>query len=39
MSEEMVVLERVAKDLFGCRYSDLDYEDQDFVYCYAQENM
>ena len=39
MSEEMVVLERVAQELFGCRYSDLNYEDQDFVYCYVQENM
>ena len=36
--EEMAVLNRLAKDIFGCRYNDLDYEDRDFVYCYAEDH-
>ena len=39
MPDEMVVLNRVAMEIFGCRYSDLNYEDQDFVYCYVEEHF
>lgn len=36
--EEIKVLDKVAKDLYGCTYSQLDFEKQDEVYILAEEN-
>lgn len=36
--EEMKVLNKVAKDLYGCKFNELDFEDQDEIYCYAEDN-
>ena len=36
--EELKVLNRIAKDLYGCKFSDLDFKDQDAIYCYAEDN-
>lgn len=32
---EMKVLNKIAKEWFGCEFNDLDFEDQDEIYCYA----
>lgn len=37
--EEMEVLDQIANDWFGCEYNELDAEDQDDIYCYAEENI
>lgn len=36
--EELKVLNKVAKEVFGIAYKDLDDEDKDYIYCYAEEN-
>ena len=36
--EEMKVLNKVAKDFYGCKFNDLDFEEQDEIYCYAEDN-
>ena len=36
--EEMKVLNKIAKDFFGCKFKDLDFEEQDEIYCYAEDN-
>lgn len=28
----------VTKDLYGCKFSDLDFEEQDAIYYYAEDN-
>jgi len=35
--EEMKVLNKLAKEIHGCKFSDLDYEEQDEIYCMAEE--
>lgn len=37
--KEMEVLNKVARDWFGCDFDDLDFEDQDQIYCYAEEHI
>ncbi len=37
-NEEMKVLNKIAKDWFGCEFNSLGFEDQDAIYCYAEEN-
>lgn len=37
-AKEMKVLDKIAKEWFGCKFNSLDYEDQDEVYCYAADN-
>lgn len=36
--EEMKVLNKIAKDWHGCKFNDLDFEEQDTIYCYAEDN-
>ena len=36
--EELKVLDKVAKEMFGISFRALDEEDQDAVYCYAADN-
>ena len=36
--DEMKVLNKAAKEIYGCKFSDLDYEEQDEIYCYCEEN-
>lgn len=36
--EEIKVLDRVSKDIYGCKYSELDFEKQDEIYVIAEEN-
>lgn len=36
--ETMKVLNKIAKKMFGCKFNDLDPDDQDAVYCYAEDN-
>jgi hypothetical protein len=36
--EEMKVLNQIAKDWHGCKFNDLDFEEQDAIYCYAEDN-
>ena len=36
--EEMKVLNKIANDWHGCNFSDLDYEEQDMIYCYAEDH-
>ncbi len=36
--EEMKVLNKIAKDWFGCNFTDLGFKEQDQIYCYAEEN-
>lgn len=35
--EEMAVLDKIARDLHGCAFNALDFEEQDALYCYAEE--
>ena len=35
--EEMKVLNKLAKEIYGCKFSDLDFEEQDEIYCMAEE--
>ena len=37
-NEEMYVLNKMAKELFGCYYNQLDDEDKDMLYCIAADN-
>ena len=37
-AEEMKVLNKIAKDWYGCKFKDLNSEEQDEVYCYAEDN-
>lgn len=37
-NKEMKVLNKIANEWFGCDYDNLDYEEQDQIYCYAEEN-
>ena len=36
--EDMKVLNRIAKDWHSCKFNDLDFEEQDAIYCYAEDN-
>ena len=36
--EEMKVLNKIAKDWHGCNFNDLDLEEQDMIYCYAEDH-
>ena len=36
--EEMKVLSRPAKEIYGCKFNDPDFEEQDGIYCYAEDN-
>lgn len=36
--EEMRVLNKLAKKFYGCKFKDLDEEEQDEIYCYAEDN-
>ncbi len=35
--EELKVLNKLAKKTFGCKFAELDFEDQDAVYCMAED--
>ncbi len=35
--EEMKVLEKLAQEIFGMSFDELDDDDQDYVYCMSQE--
>ena len=35
---EMKVLNKIAKEMHGCKFTDLDFEEQDAIYCYAEDN-
>ena len=36
--EEMKVLNKLAKEIFGVSFKSLDEDDQDYLYCYAEDN-
>ena len=36
--DELKVLNKIAKDWHGCKFSDLDFDEQDEIYCYVEEN-
>lgn len=36
--EEMKVLNKLAKKVYGCKFDDLDFDDQDAIYCMAEDN-
>jgi len=36
--EEMKVLDNIAMEWHGCNFNDLDFEEQDEIYCYAEDN-
>lgn len=38
-NEEMKVLNKIAKEWFGCKFEELNFEEQDQIYCYAEENV
>ena len=38
-TEEMKTLNKIANEWYGADFDELDYEDQDSVYCYAEENI
>lgn len=38
-NEEKTVLNKIARDWFGCDFDDLGFEDQDQIYCYAEEHV
>ena len=35
---ELKVLDRLSLALHGCRFEELDTEEQDALYCYAEDN-
>ena len=37
-NHEMKILNEIANEWFGCNYDELNHEDQDQIYCYAEEN-
>ena len=37
-SEELKTLNQIALDWHGCGFSELDFEEQDAIYCYAEDN-
>ena len=37
-NDELEVLNRIANDWHGCSFSELDFEEQDAIYCYAEDN-
>lgn len=36
--EELKKLDKVANMIYGCNYKELDLEERDEIYCYAEEN-
>ena len=37
-NSEMKILNKIAKEMHGCSFTDLDFEEQDMIYCYAEDN-
>lgn len=35
--EELKALNKIAQDIFGCDFEELDYDDQDYIYCTYEE--
>lgn len=35
--EELKVLNNLAKEVYGCGFEALDYDDQDAIYCMAED--
>ena len=36
--EELKVLDRIAEQQIGWKFEELDFEDQDMIYCFAEDN-